>query len=157
MTAEAPPIINGWTILLHPFFRAQMAELKAEVERAKSKDPANFHKKNAAKRFAAALKLAFEVIPQDPGSAVYRQGHTLGPENAHWRRAKFLQQYRLFFRYDLNARIIIHVWMNDEESKRAYDSKTDAYAVFRRKLASGDPPSGWDELLTAAQTPDARD
>ncbi|MFY7960614.1 MAG: type II toxin-antitoxin system YhaV family toxin [Elsteraceae bacterium] len=153
MSDETPPIINGWTILLHPFFRAQMAELRADVERARARDSASFHKKNAAKRFAAALKLAFEVIPQDPGNPIYRQGHTLGPENAHWRRAKFLQQYRLFFRYDLNARIIIHVWMNDENSKRAYDSKTDAYAVFRRKLASGDPPSEWDELLDASVSP----
>ena len=29
----------------------------------------------------------------------YRQGGTLGDDRKHWFRAKFLQQYRLFFRY----------------------------------------------------------
>nr|WP_232465207.1 type II toxin-antitoxin system YhaV family toxin [Oleiphilus messinensis] len=30
--------------------------------------------------------------------------------------------------------------MNDEKTKRAYDSKTDAYRVFEKMLSSGRPP-----------------
>ena len=48
---------------------------------------------------AATANLAFEVIPQDPSRTEYRQGNTLGADHRHWFRAKFVQQYRLFFRY----------------------------------------------------------
>jgi toxin YhaV len=45
----------------------------------------------------------------------------------------------------------VYAWVNDEDSKRSYDSKTDAYLVFRKMLESGDPPDDWDELLGAAK------
>jgi toxin YhaV len=32
---------------------------------------------------------------------------------------------------------------------RAYGSKSDAYAVFARMLASGQPPDSWDKLMAA--------
>jgi toxin YhaV len=69
----------------------------------------------------------FEAIPQDPTRAEYRQGDTLGEEHKHWCRAKFFQQYRLFFRYDFASRVIIFAWVNDDDSKRAYGSSDDAY------------------------------
>ncbi|MFM7532806.1 MAG: type II toxin-antitoxin system YhaV family toxin [Rubrivivax sp.] len=34
-------------------------------------------------------------------------------------------------------------WVNDEDSKRAYESADDAYRVFLRRLDSGRPPSDW--------------
>ena len=37
--------------------------------------------------------------------------------------------------------------MNDEKSKRAYESKTDAYRVFKKMLESGNPPDDWEKLL----------
>jgi len=37
--------------------------------------------------------------------------------------------------------------VNDESTKRAYDSKTDAYRVFEKMLNNGHPPDSWDELL----------
>jgi 6-phosphofructokinase 1 len=45
-----------------------------------------------------------------------RQGGTLGEEYKHWFRAKFLQQFRLFFRYQQSAgaKIIVLAWVNDE-------------------------------------------
>ncbi|WP_370317525.1 type II toxin-antitoxin system YhaV family toxin, partial [Pseudoalteromonas sp.] len=69
----------------------------------------------------------------------------------HWFRAKFFQQYRLFFRYHLGSKIIVYAWVNDENNKRAYGSKTDAYKVFEKMLNSGHPPEGWNELLKAAK------
>lgn len=98
-----------------------------QVERLRQKDPNDYRKKNAAKRLAAIFKLAFEVIPEDPTRSEYRQGNTLGDEYKHWFRAKFFQQYRLFFRFHLESKIIIFAWINDQKSKRAYGSSTDAY------------------------------
>lgn len=66
------------------------------------------------KRLAAILKLAFEEIPKDPTRTAYRQGDTLGDQNKHWFRAKFFQQYRLFFRCSSSHRTIILAWVNNE-------------------------------------------
>jgi toxin YhaV len=44
-------------------------------------------------------------------------------------------------------KVIVYVWVNDAESLRAYGSKTDAYALFQKMLASGYPPGSFEELL----------
>lgn len=95
--------------------------------------------------------MAFDVIPQDPTRSDYCQGATLGDKYKHWFRAKFFQQYRLFFRYHKESKIIVFAWVNDENSRRAYDSNTDAYRVFRKMLESGHPPNDWNDLLKVAK------
>lgn len=77
-------------------------------------------------------------------------GNTIGPEHRAWKRARFLQQFRLFFRYDTKSRIIIYGWVNDEGTKRAYGSKTDACRTFQKHLAAGDPPTDWNDLMNRA-------
>jgi toxin YhaV len=144
-------IINGWTIFTHPLFLEQINALTAEVESLKKKDPINFSKKNSAKRLAAITKLAFDIIPQDPSKPEYQQGSTLGEAHKHWFRAKFFQQYRLFFRFHAASKIIVYTWVNDEDTKRAYESSNDAYRVFRRMLESGCPPDDWNQLLDQAK------
>jgi toxin YhaV len=143
-------VINGWRIFAHPLFLDQLEDLLIQVETLRQKHPKDYQKKKATKCLAAIAKLAFDTIPQDPTRSDYRQGSTLGDDYKHWFRAKFFQQYRLFFRYHQENRIIIFVWVNDENSKRAYGSKTDAYLVFKKMLESGDPPNSWDALLQNA-------
>ena len=145
-----PLVINGWTVFAHPLFLAQLDALSDQVLAQMKKDPAGYTKKNAYKRLAAIQRLAFDVIPQDPTKADYRQGATLGGDHKHWFRAKFFQQYRLFFRYHTPSRIIVLAWVNDESSKRAYESSDDAYKVFQKMLHSGHPPDDWDQLLQEA-------
>jgi toxin YhaV len=150
----SPPValvVNGWTVFAHPLFLAQLEAITRQVEGLKQKDPVGFTKKNASKRLAAIAKLAFEVIPQDPSRAEYRQGNTLGDDHKHWFRAKFFQQYRLFFRYHAPSKVIVLAWVNDEDTKRAYESGDDAYRVFRKMLESGHPPDGWNQLLAEAR------
>jgi len=144
-------VINGWTIFAHPLFLDALDALIAQVEALRRRDPAGYTRKNATKRLQAISKLAFEVIPQDPSRPEYRQGNTLGDAHRHWFRAKFFQQYRLFFRYHAQARIIVYAWVNDEDTKRAYESADDAYRVFRRMLDSGHPPGNWDQLHAEAR------
>ena len=121
-----------------------------QVEVLKKKDPKGYTQKNASKRLAAVTKLAFDVIPQDPARAEYRQGATLGSARKHWFRAKFFQQYRLFYRFHAQVKVIVYVWVNDADTKRAYESSDDAYRVFRKMLESGNPPDDWDRLLKEA-------
>ncbi|MDP5016399.1 type II toxin-antitoxin system YhaV family toxin [Anabaena sp. UHCC 0187] len=151
MSKSQPPVINGWNIFAHSLFLEQFEELFTQVEILRQKDPQNYHRKNATKRLAAIAKLAFAVIPEDPTREEYRQGITLGNDYKHWFRAKFFQQYRLFFRYHQESKIIVFVWVNDENSKRVYGSKTDAYRVFKKMLENDHPPDDWDVLLTAAK------
>ncbi len=151
MSGGIPLVVNGWAIYAHPLFIDQLDALIAQVEALRQKDPAGHVKKNATKRLAAIAKLAFEVIPQDPTRTEYRQGGTLGDEHKHWFRAKFFQQYRLFFRYHAQAKVIVFAWVNGEETKRAYESADDAYRVFRKMLDSGHPPGDWNRLLTEAR------
>ena len=156
MARPKPLVINGWSIFAHPLFLDQIESLESQVEAQRRKDSVNYLKKNAVKRLAAIFKLAFEVIPQDPTLSEYRQGSTLGAGHKHWFRAKFFQQYRLFFRFHSESRIIVYAWVNDEASKRAYSSKTDAYRVFERMLASGRPPNDWNALLAQAKAESAK-
>lgn len=146
-----PVVVNGWTIYAHPVFLAQYDALTMQVGLLRRKDPDGYIKKNPAKRLAAIQKLVSDVIPQDPTRPEYRQGETLGDDHKHWLRVKFYQQYRLFFRYHLERKVIVFAWVNDEKNKRAYGSADDAYKTFRRMLKNGRPPDGWDALMAEAK------
>jgi toxin YhaV len=148
--AEAPLVVNGWSIFAHPVFLDQLEGLIAEVEARKARDPATWKSRNCTKRLAAIFKLVGGAIPADPGAPQFRQGDTLGENRKHWFRAKFFQQYRLFYRFESTARIIVLAWVNDEASLRAYGSKTDAYATFKGMLDNGTPPDDFDVLMYEA-------
>ncbi len=151
MSKPLPITRNGWTIFAHPLFLDQLEELIAQVEKLRQKHPETYQNKNATKRLTAIVNLILEVIPQDPTRKDYRQGNTLGEAHKHWFRAKFFQQYRLFFRFHQEQQIIVFAWVNDETCKRAYNSKTDAYQVFGRMLDDDNPPDNWKKLLETAQ------
>src|SRR4051794_10490242 len=126
--------VGDWQIYAHPLFLDQLEALTTAVDRARRKDAAGYASGRDAKMLAAVLKLAFEDIPADPAHRRFEQGEALGPARKHWRRAKFYQQYRLFFRFSTAAKVIVLAWVNDEQTKRAYGSRTDAYAMFARML-----------------------
>jgi toxin YhaV len=118
-------VVNGWTVFAHPLFVAQLQTLTDQVAALQDKDPQGYTRKNATKRLAAIRQLALEVIPRDPTRPEYRQSNTLGNAHRHWFRAKFFQQYRLFFRFHAASRIIVLAWVNDEDTRRAYESAAD--------------------------------
>nr|WP_306264075.1 type II toxin-antitoxin system YhaV family toxin [Pararhizobium sp. IMCC3301] len=153
---QAAIVVNGWSIYAHPVFLDQLEGLIGEVEEKKRRVPKTYLKKNCAKRLAAISKLVTEVIPANPADARFRQGHTLGADKKHWFRAKFFQQYRLFFRFDAGAEIIVLAWVNDEKTLRAYGSRTDAYATFKGMLDSGNPPDDFNILLNQAKVATTR-
>ena len=152
--ASQPVVINGWTIFAHPFFLEQIEKLIAKVEAVAKKTPGKLDRHPAAKLLKQLRVVAFERIPQDPANPRYRQGATLGDDYKHWCRDKFGSgRFRLFFRYDSSARIIIYAWVNDEHTLRTYGAKNDAYAVFAKMLASGNPPDDWSALVAACKKP----
>lgn len=143
---------HGWTLLFHACLVEQLKNLKLAVDRAKASDPENFEANANFKLFRALGHLVFETIPSDPSRDGYRQGKTMGSACRHWRRAKIGRRFRLFFRYDSKAKVIVYAWVNDESTLRSSGGKSDPYAVFQKMLNRGHPPNDWDELLSASQT-----
>ncbi len=153
---EKPIIVNGWTIFADPCFLNAVEALQSQVQALRQKHPDSWTKKDAAKRLAAIAQLALQSIPEDPTRDIYRQSTTLGEAYKSWRRAKFYQQYRLFFRYHSAHKAIVYGWVNGPDTKWAYDSKTDAYCVFQRMIETGHPPNDWNDLLKGAQAQGTR-
>jgi len=144
-------VVEGWTILAHPLFLNQMERLVSVVDAERASKP-NAPPSANAKLLGHLLDLAFVKIPRDPGSAAYRRGGTLAGRR-HWFRGKTGGgRYRLFYRYDSKARIILYAWVNDEDSLRTHGSRTDAYAVFAKMLDSGNPPDTGEDLVEASSS-----
>lgn len=142
---------HGWTLFAHPLFVEQLEKLAAAVEQEKAKRPETYQSTANAKLLAAIRKLILEDIPTNPAAPSFRQGNTLGTDRRHWFRAKFGNgRFRLFFRYNAAAKIIVYAWVNDEQSLRTYGAKADAYRVFTKMLGKGNPPDDWQALLKAA-------
>ena len=147
---------HGWQLYAHPLLLDQLDRLLGAVERSKRADPKGWHTKADARLLAAMRLLMLDRIPRDPLAPEFRQGNTLGPKHRHWFRAKFGgSRFRLFFRADSRARVIVYAWVNDRNTLRKAGAATDPYAVFSRMLASGNPPDDWLTLVAAAQVPDA--
>ncbi len=147
-------VLNGWTIFCHPLFLDGMERLTSAVERERASAPEDPPSANA-KLLAHLSDLAFNKIPQDPGSPAFRHGGTLTGRRKWFRGRTGNGRYRLFYRFDSAARIIVYAWVNDENSLRSYGKKDDAYAVFGTMLDSGSPPDEWEALLRQAGTKDA--
>lgn len=144
--------VNGWELFAHPLLLGQLERLMAAVEKDRTKKPKTYQTSANFKVLAAVRELMFVTVPADPAKPEYRQGDTLGADRKHWFRAKFGgQRFRLFFRYDSRATVIIYAWVNDNDTLRTYGSKNDAYAVFRKMLDKGDPPDDWESLMKAAK------
>ena len=147
---------QGWHLFAHPLLLDQLDRLIAAAERARRADPAGW-RGNANVRLLANLRdLMFDRVPHDPLGPAFRQGNTLGPAHRHWFRAKFGgNRFRLFFRADSGARIVVYAWVNDRDSLRKAGAAADPYAVFARMLGQGNPPDDWAGLLAAAREAEA--
>jgi toxin YhaV len=144
---------NGWQLRRSRVFAEAIDALEGEVERLAAADPDQYLSHPKSKLFARIIQLILEEIPADPNSPVFALGNTLGPTHRHWRRAKFLQRFRLFFRFDSASRTIIYSWVNDENTLRKAGSRSDPYTVFKQRLTRGEPPNDWIELLQNSEAP----
>ena len=142
---------NGWRLFRHAEFRRTLDGLAADVERLARRQPNDWQSHPKAKLLRRIVDLIEFEIPRDPNAPEYAQGNTLGPSHRHWRRAKFLGRFRLFFRFDSASRIIVYAWVNDEYTLRKAGARTDPYAGFRRRLDEGNPPDDWTTLLAEAR------
>jgi toxin YhaV len=140
-----------WRLHAHPAFAEKFDALVAEVAALKARDPHSYAQHPKSKLLRRVLDLIEIEIPRDPGSPEFALGNTLGPQHRHWRRAKFLGRFRLFFRYSSKDGVIIYAWINDENSLRQAGGRNDPYVLFGKLLKKGSPPDDWPALIRSAK------
>ena len=142
---------QGWTLLFHACLIEQLQKLNAAANRAIESDPDGSKSNANVKLFRALSQLILETIPSNPARDEYRQGNTMGTNYRLWRRAKIGRRFRLFFRYDSKAKLIIYAWVNDDQTLRSAGSKTDPYTVFQKMLERDNPPNSWAKLVATCR------
>jgi toxin YhaV len=143
---------NGWSLYAYAAFGDAFESLNDAVEDLKRKYPARYEDHPKTKLLKRMLKLILDEIRRDPNAAEYQFGNTLGPTHRHWRRAKFLGRFRLFYRFSTAQKAIVYACVNDANTLRKAGSRTDPYAIFNKRLQAGDPPNGWDDLFRKVAT-----
>lgn len=147
----APVVQQGWPLYRWGEFAQTWDALVADVQALQEADPETY-KSHAKTRFLARLRqIVLNEIPSNPGDDRYQLGKTLGTDAKYWRRAKWNQRFRLFFRYRSDPKLIVYVWFNDDSTLRQVGAKTDVYLVFRAMLERGKPPSTWEDLVAACR------
>jgi toxin YhaV len=141
---------NGWSLYAYAAFGDAFEGLSDAVEDLRKKQPESYESHPKAKLLRRIIELILDEIPRDPNGAAYQLGNTLGGAHRHWRRAKFLGRFRLFYRFSTAHKAIVYAWVNDETTLRKAGSRTDPYASFNKRLRDGDPPDGWDDLFRKA-------
>lgn len=134
---------------MHPLFEQHLAKLVSQVEALQARDPLDYRDQSATKLLATINRYIREIISRDPNAAEVRQGNTLGAGNRHLFRTKFHERYRLFYRFSIKEKVIIYVWVNDEDTLRKAGSKTVPYVAFRSMLGAGNSPGTMAESLAA--------
>lgn len=151
IASPSEPEATPWRLYAHPAFREKWERLIAEVESLRRTDPKRYVGHPKTKLLKRLQELILREIPSHPNSEQYQLGNTLGPAHRHWRRAKFLGRFRLFYRFESQHRIIVYAWANDENTLRKAGARTDPYVVFRSRLRGGHPPDDWNALIAASQ------
>lgn len=148
--SKKPSAKPRWQLFVHPAFSETFDALVGEVKRLRAVEAEGYREHPKAKLLKRILDLIEVEIPRDPAAKEYSLGNTLGPSHRHWRRAKFLGRFRLFFRYSSKANVIIYAWVNDESTLRQAGGRNDPYSVFGGLLRKGRPPDDWDALVKEA-------
>ena len=143
-------IRNGWHLYRHRLFAERLDDLEKAVFSLSVADPVGYKQHPKTKLLASVFKAISETVPANPADPVFRLGHALGKDYAHWRRVKMgmPKRYRLFFRFaSTPLPLIVYVWLNDDDTLRKEGARTDVYARFRAMLERGEVPAGMADLL----------
>jgi toxin YhaV len=110
-------LAHGYTLLPHPLIVEQLTRLTNAAAREAAPPAAPGPNR---KLLAHVHDLIFDKIPQDPGAAQYRHGGTIPGGHRQWFRGKTGNgRYRIFYRYDSVARVIVYAWINDADTMSA--------------------------------------
>ena len=108
-----------------------------------SSDPGGYASHPATKMLATINHYILDVIPRDPNAPEFRQGNTLGHDNRHWFRAKFLPAVPVVL-WPASRPSIRSSFTPGSTTRAACaspDRKADPYVVFKAAIESEGPPS----------------
>lgn len=125
-------VSNESRIRFHAAFEQVLDELIAVVAKEKERDPENYKKSPRTKLLARIYRTIKDEIPADPEHPGYYQGDVEGYGYRQWKRAKPVEQYRLFFKSLKQENVIIYAWLNSELTLSKYKSHMEAYRAFRK-------------------------
>ncbi len=131
---------HGWTLLFHDHVIEQLRGLQARAERAKQDDPQGCEGYANLGLFQTLSRLILEVVPRNPSRDAYVPDSMQGQIGGHWRRVEIGRSFRLFFRYDSKARVIVFARVHEEQALRSAVSKSVHAATFAKKIGHGNPP-----------------
>src|SRR5438045_3148152 len=109
---------NGWKLYAHPAFGDAFERLRGAVEDLEERDTPACLDHPKSKLLKRILDLILIEIPRDPTAPEFQLGNTLGATHRHWRRAKFLGRFRLFYRFSSAHKAVVYAWVNDENTLR---------------------------------------
>lgn len=94
-------------MLFHDGVLRQLQSLHAATRHAQQHNPAGVDADT--KLFRTLSRLMLDTVPSNPSRDEYRPNGALGPDRRHWRRAEIGSRFRLYFRYDAKANLIVYV------------------------------------------------
>lgn len=127
--------VGEYLLRYHAFYAERVSRLKERVKRLKETlSPEDFRGHETVKLAFRIRQADQEIIPIDPDRPEYR----LHGDLRKFRRYKQgLQRYRLMFCFSSHPKIIIYLYLNDEEHLRKGGDKNDPYAEFKKLLHRG--------------------
>ncbi|NBX94643.1 MAG: hypothetical protein EBQ79_03565 [Actinobacteria bacterium] len=129
---------KDWFLLGHYEFLTQLEKYREANREVKQKIGADSIHTKQAQRLKALTLAVWTKIPSNPSNPEFRLGNALGKEHTHWFRDKFLQQYRVFFRYSTKSEIIAYGWVNDERACVPMDQRQMPILSSRKCLSQAE-------------------
>ncbi|EKD28771.1 MAG: hypothetical protein ACD_79C00211G0002 [uncultured bacterium] len=133
--------MSEYLLKYHDFYYQRILKLKERVKELYKKLPPEEFKQHEIVKLAFRIREAdLKIIPQDPNKPEY----FLKGELRKYRRYKQgLQRYRVLFCFSNQPKIILYLYVNNEEHLRKDFDKNDPYEEFKslmnKKIFSHNP------------------
>ena len=126
---------NNYLLKAHEIFFQRARALNDVVKTLSKKLSDEELKQHETVKLAKRVYMAtLEVIPQNPNDPAYY----LKDDLKKYRRYKQgLERYRLFFAFSTTPKIILYLYLNDQDTLRKEGSKHDPYEIFRGFVRQG--------------------
>jgi toxin YhaV len=126
---------SEYLLRYHVFYAQRVAKLKERVKALKEKLPPDEFQQHDVVKLAYRIRQADqEIIPKDPDRPEYR---LTGDLRKYRRYKQGLQRYRLMFCFSSSPKVIVYLYINDEDHLRKYGDKNDPYTEFKKLLTRG--------------------
>ena len=126
---------NPYVLKIHQLLFQRIDALKIRIKELKETLDDHTYRQHPLVKFAYRVRHAMEeIIPEDPDRPDYR---LTGVLKKYRRYKQGLQRYRLFFCFSNQPKIILYLYLNDEQHLRKEGDRNDPYEVFKKFVGQG--------------------